>query len=371
MNGDQPLAIWPAREPRSAEQILGFRRGGGAGRGRLHELDARGLPHLEEQHGDDEGQEGRGHVDQPDLDVVRPVELHRGERSARDEQRRQHLEGALPAGHGPHQPDRQDQRERRQDPSGHRRQLELGQAGDAVQRADRVADAAPRDRRGVGDQAEDRRLERLEAEPDQEGAGDGHRRAAAAGAFQERAEAEGDEHGLDPAIGRQPRDRALHHRELPGLHRDVVEEDRRDDDPGDAEEAEDDAGHHRAAGQLRRHAEDRQRQGDGHDHAGERGHPDARPEGDEHEEEGDDGEGGDGGRQRPRTERVVVLAPGHGLSGLAGLYPSGARPCKKCLSSAENARPAALPPPAGNEAYPYSFVRDRWRPAADSGRNPC
>ena len=49
----------------------------------------------------------------------------------------------------------------------------------------------------------------------------------------------------------------------------------------------------------------------------ERGHPDARPERDEHEEEGDDGQGGDGGRQRPRTEGVVVLAPGHGLSGLA------------------------------------------------------
>ena len=64
MNGDQPFGDLAAGRARSAEQILGFRRGGGAGRGRCHALDARGLPDLEEQHRDEQRDERRGDVDQ-------------------------------------------------------------------------------------------------------------------------------------------------------------------------------------------------------------------------------------------------------------------------------------------------------------------
>ena len=113
-----------------------------------------------------------------------------------------------------------------------------GRPGHAREHADRVADAAPGHRRRVGDQAERRRLERVEPQPDQERARDRHRRTAAAGPLEEGAEAEGDQDQLQPLVRRERRDRLLHHLELPRLDGDLVEEDRRDDDPGDPQEPE-------------------------------------------------------------------------------------------------------------------------------------
>ena len=134
----------------------------------------------------------------------------------------------------------------------------LGKPGHARQHADRVAHAAPGHRRRVGDQAERRRLERVEAQADQERARDGHRRTAAAGPFQERPEAEGDQDQLQPPVRRQRGDRLLHHPELPRLDGDLIKEDRRDDDPGDPQEPELDAQRARRGDQRRRHAEDDQ-----------------------------------------------------------------------------------------------------------------
>ena len=104
-----------------------------------------------------------------------------------------------------------------------------------------VAHAAPGHRRRVGEQAQRRRLEVREAEADQERAGDRHRRPAAPAALEEGAEAEGDQDDLEAPVRGDAGDRLLHHLELPGLDRDVVEVDRGDDDPGDPEEAEDEA----------------------------------------------------------------------------------------------------------------------------------
>ena len=47
------------------------------------------------------------------------------------------------------------------------------------QRVDWSPDAAPGHRRGVGDQVQRRRMERLESQPDHESAGDGHGRTEA------------------------------------------------------------------------------------------------------------------------------------------------------------------------------------------------
>ena len=69
----------------------------------------------------------------------------------------------------------------------------------------------------------------------------------AGGPLDERPEAEGDQHRLEPPVGRKPGDRRLHHLELPGRDRDIVEEDRRHDQPDDPEQREDHAD--RRAGQ--------------------------------------------------------------------------------------------------------------------------
>ena len=111
-----------------------------------------------------------------------------------------------PADHAAHQPERQDAA-RAAAGCGPAMALNssFGQPRHAGQHANRIADAAPRHRRRVGDQAERRRLKRVEAQADQKRSGDRHRRTAATRAFEERAEAEGDEHELQPLVGRQAR----------------------------------------------------------------------------------------------------------------------------------------------------------------------
>ena len=74
------------------------------------------------------------------------------------------------------------------------------EAGHALQRDDRRAERAERDRRGVGDERETRRGQRREAEADENGAGDRDRRAETGRALEERAERERDEQQLQPAI---------------------------------------------------------------------------------------------------------------------------------------------------------------------------
>ena len=108
----------------------------------------------------------------------------------------------LPAGEGPDQPERHDQREERQLPADHGAEQERIDAGHAGEAGDRRAERAVGDRRGVGDQRQAGGRERREAEPDQDRAGHRDRRAEAGGALEEGAEAEGDQQELQPAVGR-------------------------------------------------------------------------------------------------------------------------------------------------------------------------
>ena len=91
-------------------------------------------------------------------------------------------------------------REERQLPADHRAQVEQVESGHALQRDDRRAERAERDRRGVGDERQPRRRQRREAQPDQHRAGHGDRRAESRRALEERAEAERDEQELQPAV---------------------------------------------------------------------------------------------------------------------------------------------------------------------------
>ena len=115
------------------------------------------------------------------------------------------------------------------------------QPGHLAQGQDRRADRPPGDRGRVGDQAEQGRLERPEPQADQERRRDRHRGPEPGRPLDERPEREGDQHRLEPPVAREPGDRRLHHVELAGRHRDVVEEDRRHDQPDDPEQGEDDA----------------------------------------------------------------------------------------------------------------------------------
>ena len=109
------------------------------------------------------------------------------------------------------------------------------QPGHRAQGPDRRADRPPGHGRGVGDQAEQGRLERLEPQPDQERRRDRHRRTEPGRPLDERPERERHQDRLEPAVAREPGDRRLHHLELAGRHGDVVEEDRRHDQPDDPE----------------------------------------------------------------------------------------------------------------------------------------
>ncbi len=97
----------------------------------------------------------------------------------------------------------------------------------AAERRDRDAERPECDRRGVGDQREHGGHDRLEAEAREHRGGDRDRRAEAGNAFDQRAEAEGDEQDLDAAIGRQPRQRSADDVEVAALDREVVEQHRR------------------------------------------------------------------------------------------------------------------------------------------------
>ena len=158
-----------------------------------------------------------------------------------------------PAGDHHHQIHRDDQRDHRGEPADHRAQRHHRQAGDAGERHHRDADRAEGHRRGVGDQADARGIERGKAEAGEHRAGDRDRCAETGRPLDEGAERKGDEQGLQPAIAGQPSDRVLDDFELAGVHREAIQHDRREHDPRDREQAVGRAGHRRHQGEPHRH----------------------------------------------------------------------------------------------------------------------
>ena len=141
--------------------------------------------------------------------------LRYGEGDPADQDRRPDLEHSAPAGEGPDQPERHDQREERQLAPDHRAEqigIEPGHRGEA---GDRRAERAVGDGRGIGDQRQAGRRQRREAQPDQDRAGHRDRRAEARCTLEERAEGKGDQQQLQPAVGGDAADRLLQGRETP------------------------------------------------------------------------------------------------------------------------------------------------------------
>ena len=98
------------------------------------------------------------------------------------------------------QDQRDEQREQRRLAADHRAEVLLRQVGQAGERHDRRRDRAERHRRGVGHERDRGGLHRLEADRDQHHGGDRHRRAEAGQRLEQGAEAERDDHGLDPLV---------------------------------------------------------------------------------------------------------------------------------------------------------------------------
>jgi hypothetical protein len=138
-----------------------------------------------------------------------------------------------------------------------------GKAGGERQRGNRDADRSEGHRRGVGQQADGRRLKRGEAQPRQHGRGYRHRGAESGGAFDKRAEGERDQERLQTAVVRQVADGVLEHFEFAALHRDAVEQNGGENHPPDRKQAERRAigrgraepGQRRQPGRLAEHAQ--------------------------------------------------------------------------------------------------------------------
>ena len=239
----------------------------------LEPEDLRRLPHLHHQHhrhqGRDRGQNGR-HLG-PDRIAHQDQHAREGERAGRDG--RQHLGRALEPRHNNDHVGRNDDGDQAAQPTGHGAQRVRREPGDVPQRSHRNAERPEGDRRGVGDQADERRVERREAEPGQHRRGHRHRRAEPGRALDEGAEREADEHGLQAAVIGESADGVLDDLELAGFQRHPVEDQRRDDDPADGKQPEGGAVDRRR-GRLRdRHAVHADRQDQGGAEPAQAGHP--------------------------------------------------------------------------------------------------
>jgi len=95
----------------------------------------------------------------------------------------------------------------------------------------------------------------FETEADHESASDGYRGSESGAAFDEGAEAEGDEKELEAAVGSDSSNGLLHDFKLTGFDGDVIEEDGGDNDPDDFEEAVRGTVEETAEGHLRGHVE--------------------------------------------------------------------------------------------------------------------
>jgi hypothetical protein len=138
-----------------------------------------GLPDEQERERDDQQSERRENVGQRIVWQVRGDELTDREAAAGDEQHRPERFHRAHAAVDRHHVERQDDGNHRQLRTDHRAERGGRQPGDRAERRHRHAEGAKRHRRGVEDQHEYQRLERLDPDEDQEGRGDRDRRPEA------------------------------------------------------------------------------------------------------------------------------------------------------------------------------------------------
>ena len=228
MNGDHALTIcprlWVSRGPTVTLRV---------GADALEGERAGRMPNLEKQRKTDQAEQRRGDVGQLVSPEVGREELANRERQAGHQDRRPGLPHPARAIHDVDEPQRHEHREQRQLSAGHLADQERVGVGHLAGDGDRNAERAEGDGRGIGDQAETRRVQRIEAQADQQCRGDRDGRSEAGRALEERAEAEPDQHHLQSLVGGNRQHRGANDLELPRLDRELVEKHRRDDDPRD------------------------------------------------------------------------------------------------------------------------------------------
>ena len=162
--------------------------------------DAYRLPAFEEQRQTDQRYQRRDNVRQLRAEEVRAEVLSDSKGAAGDHDRRPGLFNAAPAVHNRHDPEQDDDGQERQLTANHLADFEAVEARHLSGYQNRNAHRAKRDRRGVNNQTQARRIQRVKAEPHQQRCGDGDRRAKTGGPFEERAEGETDNQHLQTLI---------------------------------------------------------------------------------------------------------------------------------------------------------------------------
>ncbi|CAM2160510.1 hypothetical protein PT2222_80094 [Paraburkholderia tropica] len=213
----------------------------------------------------------RDDIDEFDRQRHRARELRERERKTGDRGERPDFLEPASAVENEHEHERDEQRKQRRLASDHHADVVHRQARDLGEHGDRQAERAERDRAGVGEQADGRGLDRLHAERDQQHGADRDRRAAARERFEQRAEAERDQHGLHALIGAHMGECAAQHVGVAARLGELEQPDRIDADPDDREETDgrafERAAHDLAAG----HAVDERGDDHRHDQRGECG----------------------------------------------------------------------------------------------------
>ena len=165
-------------------------------------------------------------------------ELGTGEADTGNGDGGQHFHGTFKAAHEHAKPQRDDNGQEGQLTAHDGADGHIRHAGHLTSNDNRHTDGTEGHRGRVGDQTHTGGVQGLEAEPHQHGRSDGHRRTETGRTFQERAESEGNEDGLQATVIRQVGQRLLKVFKLAGLHRHVVDPHSRDHNPDDGEQAE-------------------------------------------------------------------------------------------------------------------------------------
>jgi len=218
-----------------------------------------GLPHAQQNDKADNGDHGRQNIRQVGSKMVRGPILRSGKAHASHSQRGQNLKRAFETAHGDGNPARHDDGKERQLAAHnladvvHGFTVGVGQARGRARNDDGHADGAKGHRRGVGDQANARGIERVEAKAHKHGCGDGHGGAETGGALNERTKGEGNKDCLQAPVVGHAGQRVLDDFKFARFHRHVVDPHSGDDNPDNRENAEAGALDGGVDGQPRRH----------------------------------------------------------------------------------------------------------------------
>src|SRR5262245_34448079 len=153
-------------------------------------------------------------------------ELGNCERKSGNQTRWPDLPHAFSAGHGPNQPERDNQREDRQLPPNHRTQGVQRKASYTCQSNDRCTKSAKRHRRRIADERKARGRQRSETQADQHGRTNSHRSAESGGALDKGSEAKSNKQCLNTAVTGQPGNGLFYHLKFSSHDRQVVGKDR-------------------------------------------------------------------------------------------------------------------------------------------------